>query len=110
MVPVSSAYLEPRIWVSSLPACRPDHASLRAACAWAGWSARSAAAVGFPVASAAKNGSAVGSGPFGLGVQALSMAAVATTAMTAAPTRETDEEIVAIEANVKSMATVVGGG
>ncbi|GAS95259.1 uncharacterized protein RMCC_2225 [Mycolicibacterium canariasense] len=62
------------------------------------------------MANAVKNASAVGSGPFGLGVQALNEAAVATTAITAAATRETDEVIVAIETDVKDVTTPDGGG
>ena len=89
-LPVSSAYFEPRIWASNRTACSPAHASLRAALASAGLSASSAAAAVSPVASAAKNFSAVGSGPLGFGVHAVTNPrVVATTAATVTQTGRT---------------------
>src|SRR6188472_145687 len=102
MLPVSSAYFEPRICASSLVACSPAQASLRAALARAGWSLKSAAAPVSPLASAVKNAVATGSGPLGRGVQALSPPAAAITARTVRRpvTRDADEVRVAIEADV----------
>src|SRR6185436_8084951 len=105
MLPVSSAYFEPRICASNRTACSPAHASLSADLASAGLSASSAAAAVSPVASAAKNFSAVGSGPFGFGVHALSVAATAATVSRLAA-RDAVESHVAIGADVRSVAAV----
>ena len=100
MLPVSSAYLELRIWASKPVACRPAHASLSAARASSGRSANSLADEVSPSARATKNRSATGSGPSGRGVHALSAATVATADISAIA-RVTDEINVAIETNVK---------
>src|SRR5258705_13959835 len=104
MLPVSSAYLEPRICASNLVACRPAHASLSAARAAVGLSLRAAAAALSPRASAVKNAVATGSGPLGLGVHALSPPTAATTARTVKRpvTRDADEVCDAIGADVRS--------
>src|SRR5262245_44419885 len=102
MLPVSSAYFEPRICASSRTACRPAHASLRAALASAGLSLSPAAAAVSPVDNAAKNFSAAGSGPFGLGVQALSAATIAATVSRLAA-RDAVEIHVAIGADVTKL-------
>src|SRR5690349_4039921 len=99
MLPVSSAYLDPRICASSRCACRPAHASFSAARASAGLSLSSEAAAVSPVARAAKNFSAIGSGPFGFGVHALSDAANAT-AINRLAVRVAVDSQVAIEADV----------
>src|SRR4029078_11878875 len=105
MLPVSSAYFEPRICASHRTACSPAHASLSAVLASAGLSASSAAAAVSPVASAAKNFSAVGSGPLCCGVHALSVAATAATVSRLAA-RDAVESHVAIGADVRSVAAV----
>src|SRR5215510_16565980 len=106
MLPVSSAYLEPRICASRCVACRPAHASLSAARASAGRSDSSAAVAVSPVASAAKNFSAAGSGPLGLGVHALRLV-TATTTVSRLATRDTE---VAIEADVTNPIPQSRGG
>src|SRR4051794_15926691 len=112
MLPVSSAYLEPRICASSLVACSPAHAALSAALAVVGLSLRSAAAVVSPLASAVKNAVATNSGPWGFGVHALSPPTDATTARTASRpvTRDADEVCDAIEADVRSRRHSTRGG
>src|SRR6202048_4442450 len=109
MLPVSSAYFEPRTCASNRTACSPAHASLRAALASEGLSLSSAAAAVSPVASAAKNFSAVGSGPFGFGVHALSVATTAAT-VTRLAARDAIESHVAIEAHVKKCGREFRGG
>src|SRR6202171_3126629 len=106
MLPVSSAYFEPTICASNRTPCSPAHASLRAALASAGLSLSAAAAPVSPVASAAKNCSATGSGPFGFGVHALSVATTAETVRIAA-TRETR---VALGADVTNPRPLLRGG
>src|ERR1700716_2171163 len=110
MLPVSSAYFEPTICASNRTACSPAHASLRAVLASAGLSLSAAASPVSPVASAAKNCSATGSGPFGFGVHAVTdPRVVATTAETVriAATRETR---VAIGADVTNSRPLLRGG
>src|SRR6478752_3708049 len=109
MLPVSSAYFEPRICASNRTACSPAHASLSADLASAGLSLSSAAAAVSPVASAAKNFSAVGSGPFGFGVHALSVATTAATVSRLAA-RDAVESHVAIEADVTNPRPGLRGG
>src|SRR2546430_3888568 len=109
MLPVSSAYFEPRICASNRWACSPAHASLSAALASAGLSLSSAAAAVSPVASAVKNFSAVGSGPFGLGVHALSDATTTAT-VTRLAARVAVESHVAIEADVTNLRPKVRVG
>src|SRR4029078_13291123 len=109
MLPVSSAYFEPRICASNRTACSPPHASLSADLASAGLSLSSAAAAVSPVASAAKNFSAVGSGPFGFGVHALSVTTTAATVRTLTA-RDAVEIHVAIEADVKKCDREPCGG
>src|ERR1700754_2526267 len=96
MLPVSCAYFEPRIWAFRWVACSPAHASLSDWRASAGRSLNSAAAAVSPVASAAKNFWAVGSGPSGLGVHAFTVTATAAIVRSAV-TRDTED---AIEADV----------
>src|ERR1700712_4098221 len=112
MLPVSSAYFEPRICASSLVACKPAHASLRAVLAISGRSLKSAAAPVSPLASAVKNAVATGSGPLGLGVQALSppMAATTTRTVQRPVTRDAGEVSDAIEADVRSQDSRCRGG
>src|SRR5829696_3321223 len=109
MLPVSSAYFEPRISASNRTACSPAHASLRAALASVGSSLSSAAAAVSPVASAAKNFSAAGSGPLGFGVHAFSVATTAATVSRLAA-RDAFENHVAIGADVRSVAPVKRAG
>src|SRR6185312_11205005 len=109
MLPVSSAYFEPRICASNRTACSPAHASLSADLASAGLSLSSAAAAVSPVASAAKNFSAAGSGPFGFGVHALSAAATAATVSRLAA-RDAVESHVAIGADVTKPRPQSRGG
>src|SRR6185295_19420654 len=109
MAPVSSAYFEPTIWASSRVACRPAHASSSAVLASAGLSDSCAAAAVSPVASAAKKPAAAGSGPTGLGVQALRVALSATTVSRLAA-RDAVETQDAIGANVKKRRGGFGGG
>src|SRR3979490_684308 len=106
MLPVSSAYFEPPICASNRTACSPAHASLRAVLASAGLSLSAAASPGAPVARAAKNCSATGSGPVCFGVHALSVATTAETVRIAA-TRETR---VAIGADVTNPRPLHRGG
>src|SRR6185437_11197809 len=113
MLPVSSAYFEPRICASNRTACSPAHASLSADLASAGLSLSSAAAAVSPVASAAKNFSAVGSGPFGLGVHAVTNPRVVTTTaatVSSRAARDAVESHVAIEADVKKRDRECRGG
>src|SRR4051812_10831018 len=107
MLPVSSAYFEPRVCASNRWACSPAQASLSVALASAGLSLSSAAAAVSPVASAAKNFCAVGSGPFGFGVHALSDATTTAT-VTRLAARVAVESHVAIEADVKKLPLVFG--
>src|SRR6478672_11869646 len=109
MLPVSSAYFEPRICASNRLACSPAHASFSAALASAALSLSEAAAAVSPVASAAKNFAAVGSGPFGFGVHALSVATTAATVSRLAA-RDAVESHVAIEADVTNPRPELRGG
>ena len=69
---MSSANFEPSTCASREMACRPAHASLSAARASSGRSVSCDAPPVSPLASAAKNSSAAGSGPLGFGVHAFS--------------------------------------
>src|SRR3954447_7063123 len=109
MLPVSSAYFEPRVCASNRWACSPAQASLSVALASAGLSLSSAAAAVSPVASAAKNFCAIGSGPFGFGVHAFSDA-TRTAAVTRLAARVAVESHVAIEADVTNLRPESGGG
>src|ERR1700754_1695338 len=113
MLPVSSAYFEPRICASSRMACSPAHASVSAALASAGLSLSEAAAAVSPVASAAKNFAAVGSGPFGFGVHAVTNPRVVTTTaatVSRLAARDAVESHVAIEADVTNPRPQLRGG
>src|ERR1700749_4991898 len=106
---MSSAYFEPRIWVSKWPACRPAHAALSASRASLGASLSSAAAAVSPVDNAAKYRSATGGGPTGRGVQA-DTAAVVTSTAKAELVADTTVIFVAIEADVMKSGRMTGGG
>src|ERR1700754_2760416 len=113
MLPVSSAYFEPRICASSRMACSPAHASVSAALASAGLSLSEAAAAVSPVASAVKNFWAVGSGPFGFGVHAVTNPRVVTTTaatVSRLAARDAVESPVAIEADVMNPRPESSGG